>query len=492
MSPAEFALVAVYVGIAVALSLYGLHRYHLTWLFLKHRSDGATPHTPAAWPVVTVQLPLYNEPRVVTRAIDAVAALDYPADRLEVQILDDSTDGTTAMARAAVERWRKRGVDIRLIHRDNREGYKAGALAEGMERARGRFIAVFDADFLPQADFLTTLLPYFRDDVGMVQARWGHLNEHSSLLTRLQAVLLDGHFVIEHTARNRSGRWFNFNGTAGIWRREAIEDAGGWHHDTLTEDLDLSYRAQLAGWRFVFLPDVVVPAELPGDIAAFKTQQHRWAKGSVQTARKLLPTLLRAPLPLRVRVEAVAHLTANLAYPMVVLLTAITPLAVRIRGESVGRYLWFDLAFFGMAMVSMGVFYATSQWAAYPDWRRRALRIPAVLALGIGMSVSQSLAVFEALAGHLSPFVRTPKTGEIKKRRVLSRHLVLRPVAVAEMGFALYHAAALGWALGEGYYPSVPIQLLFAAGFATVGIRSMVRSAPDGAADAPAADVAAA
>ena len=312
---------------------------------------------------MTVQLPLYNERCVVERLLDAVGALDYPADRLEIQVLDDSTDETSALAAAAVERLRARGLAVAHLRRAHRRGFKAGALAAGLEAARGELIAVFDADFVPPPGFLTATVPSFADPaVGMVQARWEHLNREASLLTRVQALLLDGHFAVEHRARHVAGCFFNFNGTAGIWRRQAIADAGGWAHDTLTEDLDLSYRAQLAGWRFVYLPDVAVPAELPADAASFKAQQRRWAKGSLQTARKVLPRLLAARLPWRVKLEACAHLTANLSYPLMVALSLLLfPAMAARRGSARSLLLWVDAPLFVAATASVFTFYLASQ-----------------------------------------------------------------------------------------------------------------------------------
>ena len=297
------ALLGLYYSILGVLALYGVHRLVLVVLYARHRRRGAPrPPAPEEWPRVTVQLPLYNELYVARRLIDAVCRLDYPRDRLEIQVLDDSTDETAEIVRAEVARRRAAGFAIHHLRRAERTGFKAGALAAGLERTGGELIAVFDADFVPGPEFLKAAVPYFADPrVGMVQGRWEHLNRDYSLLTRVQALLLDGHFVIEHAARNRAGCFFNFNGTAGVWRRAAIAAAGGWRHDTLTEDLDLSYRAQLAGWRFVYLPDLSVPAELPVDVGGFKSQQYRWAKGSIQTARKLLGRVLAAPLPLRVK-----------------------------------------------------------------------------------------------------------------------------------------------------------------------------------------------
>src|SRR5713226_522878 len=316
MTPSDTIILVSYFFVLSILAVYGWHRYYLVYLYMRHKDS--QPVEPAALnplPPVTVQLPIYNEMYVADRLIHAVCQLDYPLELLEIQVLDDSTDETREIAELAVRRNAAHGVDIKYFHRDDRTGYKAGALEAGLKVARGTFVAIFDADFLPAHDFLHRLLPYFGNDrVGMVQARWGHINQDYSLLTKIQSILLDGHFVLEHGARNRAGVFFNFNGTAGIWRRTAIDDAGGWQHDTLTEDLDLSYRAQLRGWKFVFVSDVIAPAEVPVEMNAFKSQQHRWAKGSIQTCRKLLPKILQADLPFAVKAEAFFHLTANFNY----------------------------------------------------------------------------------------------------------------------------------------------------------------------------------
>src|SRR4051812_35654469 len=317
---------AVYIGILVAVAFYGFHRYILVYLYLKHKKDIYEPKGKFdALPRVTVQLPMFNEAEVAERVIKAACLIDYPLDRLQIQVLDDSTDHSAEIARQSVQDWANKGYPIQYIHRANRVGYKAGALAEGMEQATGDLIAIFDADFIPPRDIMQNVVDYFTDDkVGMVQVRWDHLNRDASLLTRSQAIFLDGHFVIEHTARNRSGRFMHFNGTAGVWRRTTINDAGGWQHDPLTEDLDLSYRAQLKGWQFVYLPQYAAPAELPPEMIAFKQQAHRWTKGSMQTAIKLLPKILRSKhLPLTVKSEAFFHLTCTIVYPLMVILTVL-------------------------------------------------------------------------------------------------------------------------------------------------------------------------
>jgi len=325
MTPSETLILATYFFVLVILAVYGWHRYYLVYLYMKNKGRVPVPAgTLEAWPAVTIQLPIYNEMYVADRLIDAVCRIEYPRELLEIQVLDDSTDETRSVAEQAVRRNAARGVDIKYIHRTDRSGYKAGALDAALKVAKGEFIAIFDADFIPSPDFLTRTVPFFTDPkVAMVQARWGHINQDYSLLTKIQSILLDGHFVLEHGGRNRAGLFFNFNGTAGIWRRAAITDAGGWQHDTLTEDLDLSYRAQLRGWRFVFLPDLVAPAEVPVEMNSFKSQQHRWAKGSIQTCRKLLPRILRSNVPLPVKAEAFFHLTANFNYPLMCVLSVL-------------------------------------------------------------------------------------------------------------------------------------------------------------------------
>src|SRR5450759_572177 len=323
MTPTETLILGAYFFILSILALYGWHRYFLVYLYMKHKGDKvATPVVPETWPAVTVQLPLYNEMYVVDRLVEAVCRMDYPKDRLEIQVLDDSNDETQDIARLALRRVAMQGFDIKYIHRDDRLGYKAGALEAALKVATGRFVAIFDADFVPSADFLKRTVPYFAEPrVAMVQARWTHLNQDFSLLTKVQSILLDAHFVLEHGGRNRSGRFFNFNGTAGIWRPEAIADGGGWQHDTLTEDLDLSYRTQLKGWKFVFLPQFSAPAELPPEMIGFKQQAHRCTMGSMQTGIKLLPRILRSHVPLRVKWEAFFHLSNTIVYPLMVLLT---------------------------------------------------------------------------------------------------------------------------------------------------------------------------
>src|ERR1051326_5582282 len=370
----ETLILVLYFFVLSILAIYGWHRYYLVYLYMKNRGKAPArlePPAPlATLPRVTIQLPIYNEMYVADRLIDRVCEIDYPRELLEIQVLDDSTDETREIAELAVRRHAARGFDIHYMHRVDRTGSKAGALEAGLKKAKADFIAIFDADFVPPKEFLLRTLPHFADPaVGMVQARWGHINQDYSLLTKIQAILLDGHFVLEHGGRNRSGCFFNFNGTAGVWRRAAIEDAGGWQHDTLTEDLDLSYRAQLKGWRFMFLQDLVTPAEVPVEMNGFKSQQFRWAKGSIQTCMKLLPRILRSNQPLQVKAEAFFHLTANFNYLLMSLLSILMFPAMYVR-YNMGwtEMLVIDMPVFAAATLSFCNFYLLAPGELYPHW----------------------------------------------------------------------------------------------------------------------------
>ena len=480
----EIGFLALYAFLLVCLSIYGFHRYWLAFLYYRHKSDKVVP--PREWdelPPVTIQLPTFNEMYVVERLIDATCRIRYPRDRFQVQVLDDSTDDTVSVARAAVERWKAEGVDIEYLHRENREGFKAGALEAGLAVAKGEFVAVFDADFVPQPEFLEKTIQHFTDDgIGMVQVRWDHLNRDFSLLTRAQAVLLDGHFIIEHTARNRSGRFFNFNGTAGIWRRKTIEDAGGWEHDTLTEDLDLSYRAQIAGWRFLFLPDVLSPAEVPVEMNSFKSQQHRWAKGSIQTARKLLPRILKSDLPLRVKAESIFHLTNNVAYVMMVVLCLIMPASIAVRYNlHVPAMMLVDLPAFLLASVSICYFYYACQREAGIGRWERLKYLPVVLSIGIGLCINNTRAVIEALVGFKTGFTRTPKYGVVnrgdqtwKGRKAYHRRKDWMPFV--ELALGLYFTYAVYAAIEYGAWVAFPFMVLFQFGFMYMALLSLAQT----------------
>lgn len=480
-SPIAWGILAVYFGSLLVMSAFGAHRWMLVWLYWRNRNRRPQPG-PAleTLPRLTVQLPLYNEFHVAERLIEAVCALDYPRDRLEIQVLDDSTDDTRRVCEETVTRMRERGVDIVLLHREDRTGFKAGALAAGLARATGELVAIFDADFVPPKNFARRLVPFFADPgVGMVQSRWGHLNRDQSALTRVQSMLLDGHFVIEQTARNRSGRFFNFNGTAGIWRRTCIEEAGGWQHDTLTEDLDLSYRAQLLGWRFVFLEEHVTPAELPLEMGAFKTQQHRWAKGSIQTARKLLPRILRSDLPTVVKLESVCHLLANVGYLMMVAVALLVVPSVYLRREAASWTLAaVDLPIFALSTLSVVAFYVVAQARARGSWRGTLRLVPFVMAVGIGLSVNNARAVVEALGGRGSEFRRTPKYnlapgGSLADRRY--RAGISRDTWI-ELALALYFGVGVGFGLAAGLWGALPFLLLFFIGYAYTAGSTLVQA----------------
>ncbi len=482
MSPVVQTLIIVlYLVTLGGLAVYGVHRASLLLAYLRHRRDLPSPRIRFAeddLPKVTIQLPMFNERHVAARLLDAVARIDYPRDRLEIQVLDDSTDVTADIAIARCELHRRDGIDIRYVRRLDRAGYKAGALAHGLRRAKGELLLVFDADFVPHPSVVRDLVEFFTDSsVGMVQARWGHLNGDRSLLTRCQAQLLDGHFVIEHAARNRTGRFFNFNGTAGMWRRAAIEDAGGWQHDTITEDMDLSYRAQLAGWRFVYVPRVAVPAELPSDMNAFKGQQYRWAKGSLQTARKLLNRIMEAPVPSAVKREAFFHLTNNLAYVFLLVLAILQLPNMLIRRQMDDpTLLLLDVPMFWATCGSVTAFYLVAQRDLGGSVLEALKRLPAMMALGVGLAVNNGRAAIEGWFGKDVEFVRTPKTGATDGsskasgtyRAATSWHNAI------ELGFAVYCNATLAVALATRSWASVPFVALFAAGFSYVAVASLV------------------
>src|SRR6478735_1756076 len=486
MTLAETLTLAAYFFVVIVLAIYGWHRYYLVYLYMSNRDKEPVLGPPLdPQPVVTIQLPLYNEMYVAERLIDAVCAIDYPRELYEIQVLDDSTDETRSIAELAVRRYAAQGVDIKYIHRADRSGYKAGALEAGLKVARGEFVGIFDADFIPTSDFLAKLMPHFRDPkVGMVQARWGHINQDYSLLTKIQSILLDGHFVLEHGGRNRAGHFFNFNGTAGIWRRAAIIDGGGWQHDTLTEDLDLSYRTQLRGWKFHFLPDVVVPAELPVEMNAFKSQQHRWAKGSIQTCRKLLPSILQSNQPFGVKAEAFFHLTANFNYVLMVLLSILMFPAMVIR-YNMGWYemLLIDVPLFFAATASVANFYVVCQREVHPeDWVSRLRYLPILMSIGIGLAINNTRAVYEAMAGKQTEFARTPKYRiEVSSDEWIGKRYrqasIVQPII--ELLLGLYFTFTVFYALSNRIYGTLPFLVLFQVGFLYTGLLSIVQQFAD-------------
>lgn len=501
------AIWLIYCILLGLLGIYGAHRLCLTVRYLygcmgTATGSGATqadPEEPVMWPAevpcVTVQLPLFNERYVAERVIDAAAALDWPQERLEIQICDDSTDDTAALCQAKASALRKAGYRVQYLHRCDRTGFKAGALAAATEQAAGELILILDADFVPAPRLLRDLAWHFRDPtVGMVQARWEHLNRGHSALTEVQALLLDGHFVIEQGVRAHTGRFFNFNGTAGLWRRRAIEQAGGWHSDTLTEDLDLSYRALLCGWRFVYAQDCAVPAELPVDMNGFKSQQFRWAKGSVQVARKLLGMVWRASLPLGLKIEAFFHLTQNIPYLLTWLLIVLAVPALVLRPAAPGEALWLHVPALLWAAVTLGAYLCTAQRALGKGTLRALVRLPIAVALTAAISVNQARAVLEGALGHSSEFVRTPKHGITDQgnhwlqargaRGFVPRYRGLRDlIPIGEIALAFYLLGAVAMALMGLSEPGsalpnwalAPPFVLLGTGFGYVGIRSAFR-----------------
>ncbi len=480
----DLTILVPYFTILGILSIYGMHRYFLTYLYVKNKRKAPKPQKYSGpLPRVTIQLPIYNERYVVERLLEAVTRIDYPRAQLEIQLLDDSTDETRFVASRLVSEYARAGHPVSYHHRDNREGYKAGALAEGLKQASGELIAVFDADFVPPPPIIRQMVEYFADPrIGVVQGRWTWVNRHYSNLSEVEAILLDGHFVIEHGGRNFSGRFFNFNGTAGMWRRAAIEDAGGWQHDTLTEDTDLSYRAQLKGWKFVYDPNIECPSELPVEMNSFKTQQARWAKGLIQVAKKLLPRIWRSRQPLHIKLEATFHLTANIAYPLMVVFSVILLPAMIVRFyQGWFQMLYLDLPMFLASTCSVSSFYMVAQRELYPkDWWKRIRFMPFLMATGIGLSVTNSMAVIEALLGKRSEFVRTPKYRvELKEEGWEQKKYVRRGgdwKPYVELGLAAYFVFATAYAYRVENYLTVPFLLLFLIGYAYMGTMSLFQT----------------
>jgi cellulose synthase/poly-beta-1,6-N-acetylglucosamine synthase-like glycosyltransferase len=480
----DLSILIPYFTILIILSIYGIHRYFLTYLYLKNKQKAPKPQRQFdQLPRVTVQLPVFNERYVVERLLEAVTRLDYPRELLEIQVLDDSTDETRFVASRLVSEYVRAGCPITYYHRDDREGFKAGALAEGMKHCGGELIAIFDADFVPPPSIIRQMVDYFTDPkVGVVQGRWTWVNRHYSNLSEVEAILLDGHFVIEHGARNFSGRFFNFNGTAGMWRRAAIEEAGGWQHDTLTEDTDLSYRAQLKGWKFIYDPNIECPSELPVEMNSFKTQQARWAKGLIQVAKKLLPVIWRSKQPLYIKIEATFHLTANLAYPLMVVFSVILLPAMIVRFyQGWFQMLYLDLPLFLASTCSVSTFYMVAQRELYPqDWWKRIRFVPFLMATGIGLAITNSLAVIEALLGKQSEFVRTAKYRvELKEEGWEQKKYVRHRsgwIPYVELGLAGYFLFTTAYSFSVENYLTVPFLMLFLLGYSYMGMMSLFQT----------------
>jgi cellulose synthase/poly-beta-1,6-N-acetylglucosamine synthase-like glycosyltransferase len=474
----EIVLIGYFLSLSI-LFIFGLHGFIMLYYHKKYK---AVQHKPIpdfeCKDVVTIQLPLYNELYVVERLIDAVCAIDYPNDKLEIQVLDDSTDETVEVAGKIVEEKKKLGFDISHIHRENRKGYKAGALKEGLAIAKGKYVAIFDADFIPRKNFLKKTLSFFTDDnVGMVQTRWEHLNSNYSILTKVQALALDGHFVIEQTVRNKAGFFINFNGTGGVWRKGCIENAGNWHSDTLTEDLDLSYRAQLNGWKFIFLKDFTSPAELPSEINALKAQQFRWTKGAIETAKKILPLVWKSKIPLRVKLQSTFHLSNNFVFPFILLVAILNVPLIFIKNSGSHEVYFALMSVFVLAFISTFLFYLYSQRDVRSDWRKKIVLFPFFMAGSMGLAVNNSRAVFEGLMNRKSEFVRTPKFKVVDEKiswtgkKYLSSKIGFS--VIIESIMAIYCLIGIVSSIYFLELAAIPFQLLFFTGFSFVAITSI-------------------
>ena len=482
----DWTVLIIYFAILTVLAIYGVYRVKQVsdfWRYSKFPPKPKGEFAETDLPFVTVQLPLFNEMYVVDRLVKAVTEIDYPRDRIQIQVLDDSTDETVNIARATVEKYAAQGFDIHYIHRDDRTGFKAGALENGMKTAKGNLIGIFDADFVPKPDFLRKLVHFFTEStVGCAQMRWAHINGSYNLLTRLQTIMLDGHFVVEQTTRNRSGNFFNFNGTAGIWRREAIELSGGWQHDTLTEDTDLSFRAQLMGWKFIYLLDEEAPAEIPVEVNAFKAQQRRWAKGVLQVWFKLYRRIWYAPLPLRVKLEMFFRLTGNISYPLMIVASFLQfPLLLVRYNQGMHQLMLLDVPLLFFSTVSVVLFYGSAVW--YLDKQRgsRLLHLPLVMGLGIGLAFSNARAVIEALAGVKSDFVRTPKYRVEKTHDESWKHKKYKRkhgwLPLLELSFAIYFVLAIRYAVHMHMWGPIAFLLLFCFGYGYMGTMSLLQTA---------------
>ncbi len=480
----ESLILSAYIISLTILFFFGAHGFNMIYYYfktfnLRTKDLNEEDFFMNEYPSVTIQIPLFNEQYVITRLIDAVLRMDYPKDKLEVQILDDSTDETTAIISEHIKKYLDEGYDIAHVHRTNREGFKAGALKAGLETAKGEYVAVFDADFIPRKKFLKRTIPYFykEEKLGLVQTRWEHLNREYSLMTKTQAIALDGHFVIEQAVRNRAGFFINFNGTGGVWKKECIFDAGNWEADTLTEDLDLSYRAQMKGWKFKYLVNFTSPAELPSDIFALKSQQFRWTKGAIETAKKVFPKVLKSSMPLKLKLQSFIHLYSNLAYPFILLAAILNLPVMLIKLEGQYDTVFKVMSVFIFAFISSFIFYLYSQKDVYPDWQKRIIYFPVFLAGSMGFSVNNAKAVFEGLLDKKSEFVRTPKYQIMDKKdswkgkKYVNKKLSF--TTYIEALLAIYCFAGVVIAIATAQVAAVPFQLMFCGGFTTISFLSI-------------------
>jgi cellulose synthase/poly-beta-1,6-N-acetylglucosamine synthase-like glycosyltransferase len=481
LQPFDWAILIPYFATLVILSIYGCHRYEMIRGYYKHRHKMPTepPSKFEQLPRITVQLPLYNERYVVERLIEETTKIDYPHELLQIQVLDDSTDDTHEFTERLVAGYQAAGIPIVYHHRSNRHGYKAGALQEGLQTATGELVAIFDADFLPPRDFLMRTVHYFADPkIGVVQTRWSYLNRHYNLLTEVEAMLLDGHFVLEHGARSGGGMFFNFNGTAGILRVKMIEDAGGWQHDTLTEDSDLSYRAQLKGWKFIYVPTIDCPSELPVDTYGFQVQQSRWAKGLTQTAMKLLPSIMRAKIPLRHKVEAFLHLTPNISYPLMIVISALMwPVTIVRFYMGWMQMVTIDLPLIIATFWSLSTFYVVAQRELdRKSWKRSILLLPFLMAAGVALTLVNAKAVIEALLGIKTGFARTPKYA-VGERKTKLKQLKYRRrsgwLPWAELALGTYFVFMIEYSIETWNFLAIPFLLLFVGGYYWAGFTTL-------------------
>lgn len=488
MSVLSMSIIAIHFVLLLILCLFGLHRLSMVFRWFRYRKfQPKQPKLFEQLPRVTVQIPLYNERMVAQRIVDSIVKLEYPHDRLQIQIVDDSNDDTCELIAERVKFYQQQGIDIEHVQRVNRQGFKAGALKDAMDTATGEFIAIFDADFIPHPNTLLDSIHYFtQKDVAMVQLRWEHLNRRSSLLTKTQAIMLDAHFSLEQQVRSVTGMLFNFNGTAGIWRTSAIIDAGHWSADTLTEDLDLSYRAQLKGWKMIYLNHIPCPGELPADMNAFKTQQYRWAKGGVQVMLKMLPTVWRAKIPFTKKIESTFHLSNNLAYFVMLIDTLfflMPSLLLRDKYDFLNIW-WVDIPLLILSSGGHLVYLYWGQIALKRNKSRALVKVPNLVMLGIQLAINNSKAGLEALLGRESEFVRTPKTGELQNNvtpekavnlvpESIKRYKAVAPKgAIFEFVIAAIYAVVLVWAVNHQHWFMLPFLLLLTVGFVTAALHS--------------------
>ncbi|MEQ8241344.1 MAG: glycosyltransferase family 2 protein [Cyclobacteriaceae bacterium] len=443
----EWLVIIGYISSLTMVAIFSLEQLNLSIKYLKGKKviQPEYDHVLKSFPLVTIQLPIFNEKYVAARLIDSVCLLNYPKNKLEIQVLDDSTDETSTILSSKISEWRAKGIDIKHIQRESRIGYKAGALQHGTTLASGEYIAIFDADFMPHADFLSFTLPHFHEGIGMIQTRWSHLNQDYSLLTRMQAFGLNAHFTVEQKGRECSGKFMNFNGTGGIWKKACIEDAGGWQHDTLTEDLDLSYRAQLNGWKFKYLEDVLSPAELPVLVPAIKSQQYRWNKGAAETARKNVVKILMSKIGSRVKLHALLHLFNSSVFLFLLIAAVLSVPMLYIKEARPDLLLLFDLAsVFLIGFIAMTIFYWIAAKKTNPKqtFKYFAKNFPVYISFSMGLALHNSIAVVEGFVGKKTPFIRTPKFNIQNKGDSWKGNVYLKqafaPITIIEALLCLY------------------------------------------------------